>query len=56
MIRPNRIHGDDVRREGHGLVDDEVYELGRGGLARQQLKLVIDRARPGEDRAEGDLS
>ena len=55
MIRPHRVDGNDVRCKGHGLVDNEVDELGRGGLASQELEFVVYRARPGEDGAEGDL-
>lgn len=41
--------------ERRGLVDEELQELVGSRLPRQQLKLVVDGARPRKDDAECNL-
>jgi alpha-D-ribose 1-methylphosphonate 5-triphosphate synthase subunit PhnI len=53
-----RAHGVDLRdvlAERRGLVDDELQERVRRGLAREQLELAVDRVAPERDDADGDL-
>ena len=45
----------DLVAEGHGLVDEELDKVMRRRLAREELELAVDGARPGENDAEGDL-
>ena len=45
----------DLVAERHRLVDDELQELVRRGLAREQFELLIDGPTPEEHDAEGEL-
>lgn len=44
MIRPHCVHLLDLVRERHGLVDEELQEVVRRRLARQELELLVDRS------------
>ena len=55
MIRPHSIDLLDLVRERRGLVDEQLQELVRRALAREQLELAVYRARPCGNDAERDL-
>lgn len=55
MVRADGVKANDVVREHHALVGDEVQELGRRGLAGEERELLIDCVHPGEGRSHCDL-
>ena len=55
MICADGIYLLDLLAEGHCFVDDELQEVVRRGLAREELKLAVDRARPRDNDSRGDL-
>ena len=56
MVRPNGVDLLDLVAEGHRLVDEELHEIVRGRLAREQLELPVDRRAPREDDSHGELA
>ena len=46
VIGSHSIHFLNLFAEGHGLVDDELEELVRGGLAGKQLELLMNGTSP----------
>ena len=55
MVRADGVDLLNLVAERHRLVDDELQELVRRGLAREQLELSVDRAAPRDDDAGADL-
>ena len=55
MVRAHGVHILDLVAERRRLVDEQLQELVRGTLAREQLKLAVYRARPCGNDAERDL-
>ena len=55
MICADGIYLLDLLAEGHCFVDDKLQEIVRRGLAREELKLAVDRARPRDNDSRGDL-
>ena len=55
MICPDGVDLLNLIAKGDSLVDEQLEELVRRGLAREQLELAVDRARPRDDDAERDL-
>ena len=55
MVRAHGVDLLDLVAERRRLVDEQLQELVRRALAREELELAVDGARPGENDAEGDL-
>ena len=56
MVRADGVDLLDLVAERHRLINDELQELVRRGLAREQLELLVDRLAPEKHHAEGELS
>lgn len=46
MVCSNRVHLLDLVRERRSFVDEQLYEIMRGGFSSEQLELFIDRPAP----------
>ena len=55
MVRAYGVDLLDLVAERHRLVDDELQELVRRGLAREEFELLVDGPTPEEHDAEGEL-
>lgn len=55
MVRPHGVYLFDIITEDHGLVDDELNEVVRRRLAREELELAMYRAAPCNDDSKRDL-
>jgi hypothetical protein len=55
MIRSNGVQANDLITEGHGFVYDQLQELMRRRLPREELKLSVNRPTPGDDDTCSDL-
>ena len=55
VIGSHSIHFLNLFAEGHGLVDDELEELVRGGLAGKQFELLMNGTSPRNYDEESNL-
>lgn len=55
VVRPHGVYLFDIITEDHGLVDDELNEVVRRRLAREELELAMYRAAPRNDDSKRDL-
>ena len=55
MVRAHGVDLLDLVAERDRLVDEELDKVVRRGLAREQLELAVDRARPRRDDPGRDL-